>query len=396
MAATPLERRLYSVGEARRLARRVLPRAVFDFVDGGAEDERHPAPQRGCVRRCDLLPRPLDGTTVARPAPRPCSAARSRMPLIVGPTGLSGLLWPDGELATARAAAAAGTAYCLSHGSTCTIEELAGAGAAPRWMQVFMFRDRGLTRSFTERAQAAGYDALVLTTDNQALGNRERDLRNGFSIPPRLHGQDHARHGGAARLAVADARPARPHLRELHRRRRATSARIAGRMASLLDPGRLLGGRRLAARPVARAAAAQGRAAPRRGAARGGRGHRRHRRQQPWRPPARRRPGLDRGPARDRRRRGRAHPGPARRRRPARRRHRQGPGARRHRLPDRPARISGAWRSPARPASRPCSTSTAARSTGSWRCAAGTISAAINGIALRQRCGSAVVARAAE
>ena len=108
------------------------------------------------------------------------------MPLIVGPTGLSGLLWPDGELATARAAAAAGIPFCLSHGSTCTIEELAAAGAAPRWMQVFMFKDRGLTRSFTERAQASGYEALVLTTDNQALGNRERDIRNGFSIPPRL------------------------------------------------------------------------------------------------------------------------------------------------------------------------------------------------------------------
>ena len=129
------------------------------------------------------------------------------MPLIVGPTGLSGLLWPDGELATARAAAAAGTAFCLSHGSTCTIEELAAGGTAPRWMQVFMFKDRGLTRSFTERAQASGYDALVLTTDNQVLGNRERDLRNGFSIPPSFTARTLL--GMAARpLAVAHARPA--------------------------------------------------------------------------------------------------------------------------------------------------------------------------------------------
>ena len=65
--------------------------------------------------------------------------------MIVGPTGLSGLLWPDGEFAAARAAAGAGTAYCLSHASTCTIEQLPALGAAPRWMQVFMYRDRGLT-----------------------------------------------------------------------------------------------------------------------------------------------------------------------------------------------------------------------------------------------------------
>jgi L-lactate dehydrogenase (cytochrome)/(S)-mandelate dehydrogenase len=106
--------------------------------------------------------------------------------VIVGPTGLSGLFWPDGECCTARAAAAAGTAFCLSHGSVCTLEELAQCGAAPRWMQVFVYTDRGFTRELAERAAAAGYDALVLTIDNQLLGNRERDLRNGFTIPPRF------------------------------------------------------------------------------------------------------------------------------------------------------------------------------------------------------------------
>ncbi len=106
------------------------------------------------------------------------------LPVMIGPTGLSGLLWPQGEIAAARAAAAAGTAFCLSHASTCTIEELAATGAAPRWMQVFIYRDRGFTREFVERAAASKYDALVLTTDNQMTGNRERDVRNGFTIPP--------------------------------------------------------------------------------------------------------------------------------------------------------------------------------------------------------------------
>ena len=108
------------------------------------------------------------------------------MPVLIGPTGLVGLFWPDGEIAAARAAAAAGTAFCLCHASTCTLEELAATGVAPRWMQVFVYRDRGFTREFVERARASGYDALVLTTDNQLLGNRERDIRNGFTIPPRF------------------------------------------------------------------------------------------------------------------------------------------------------------------------------------------------------------------
>jgi L-lactate dehydrogenase (cytochrome)/(S)-mandelate dehydrogenase len=108
------------------------------------------------------------------------------LPVIVGPTGLGGLFWPDGERCAARAAAAAGTAYCLSHGSVCTLEQLAETGISPRWMQVFIYRDRAFTWELTERAAKANYDALVLTTDNQMLGNRERDLRNGFTIPPRI------------------------------------------------------------------------------------------------------------------------------------------------------------------------------------------------------------------
>ena len=232
--ATPLERRMYSVGETRRLARRFLPHAVFDFVDGGAENETTLHRNDAAFAAVDLLPRPLSGSTI-RDQRLTLFGRELAMPLVVGPTGLSGLLWPDGELAAARAATAAGIPYCLSHGSTCTIEELAAAGATPRWMQVFTFRDRGLTRSFTERAEAAGYEALVLTTDNQALGNRERDLRNGFSIPPRL----------TARTMLGLA--AKPGwLWRMRNRRDITFANyadaggdlrtIAGRMASLLDP----------------------------------------------------------------------------------------------------------------------------------------------------------------
>ncbi len=78
------------------------------------------------------------------------------MPVIIGPTGLAGLFWPDGERCAARAASASGTAYCLSHGSVCTIEQLAECGAAPRWMQVFIYKDRGFTRELAERAAGGG------------------------------------------------------------------------------------------------------------------------------------------------------------------------------------------------------------------------------------------------
>ena len=234
--ATGLTRRLYSVAATRRLARRALPRPLFDFIDGAAEDERTLHRNEAAFAEIALLPQPLAGTTT-RDQSLTLFGTRLAMPLIVGPTGLSGLLWPDGELATARAAAAAGTAFCLSHGSTCTIEELAAGGAAPRWMQVFMFRDRGMTRSFAERAQASGYDALVLTTDNQVLGNRERDIRNGFAIPPRFtpanvlgmlaKGPWLWRMRGKLELGFANYVSAAPggDLRT-----------IAGRMASMLDP----------------------------------------------------------------------------------------------------------------------------------------------------------------
>src|SRR5688572_24736414 len=178
-------RRAYCVEAMRELARAQLPRPVFDFADGGAEDEQTLRRNEAAFDELALLPRPLSGATT-RDLSIILFGQRLSMPVIVGPTGLAGLFWPDGERCAARAAKAAGTAFCLSHGSVCTLEELAGTGAAPRWMQVFIYKDRGFTRALTERAARAGYDALVLTTDNQLLGNRERDIRNGFAIPPRF------------------------------------------------------------------------------------------------------------------------------------------------------------------------------------------------------------------
>ena len=179
------QRRGYSIAAMRELARRTLPRPIFDFADGGAEDERTLRRNEAAFADLALLPRPLNGAAT-RDLSVELFGKRLSLPVMIGPTGLAGLFWPDGERCAARAAMAAGTAYCLSHGSVCTLEELAATGIAPRWMQVFIYKDRAFTRELTERAHRAGYDALVLTIDNQMLGNRERDLRNGFAIPPRF------------------------------------------------------------------------------------------------------------------------------------------------------------------------------------------------------------------
>ena len=185
MEREALERRAHSVAELRRMARRRLPRVVFDFVDGGAENETTLRDNEAAFAEHSFWPKPLNGIGTPDLSVE-LFGERLSLPVIIGPTGLSGMLWPRGEAAAARAAARAGTVWCMSHGSTITIEDLARGVPGPKWFQVFMYRDRGLTRAFAERAQAAGYKALVLTSDNQLLGQRERDLRNGFTIPPRV------------------------------------------------------------------------------------------------------------------------------------------------------------------------------------------------------------------
>jgi L-lactate dehydrogenase (cytochrome) len=230
-------RRGHSVDAMRGLAQAALPRPVFDFGDGGAEDERTLRRNEAAFDDVELLPHPLTGA-----ATRDLSVAlfgrRLSLPVIVGPTGLAGLFWPDGERCAARAAAAAGTAFCLSHGSVCRLEDVAASDGGSRWMQVFIFRDRGFTRELTERAAAARYDALVLTIDNQMLGNRERDIRNGFAIPPRFRPTDLA--GMALKLPwLWRMRNELPRITFGNYVRPGEAADIktlAGRMAALLDP----------------------------------------------------------------------------------------------------------------------------------------------------------------
>jgi L-lactate dehydrogenase (cytochrome) len=184
----PVARRLAraaSVADLRAIARRRLPRGVFDYIDGGAEDERTMAANMAAFAGATFRPRVLrdvgdvdpSTTLLGRPLP---------LPLVLAPTGFTRIADPDGELAVARAAARAGLPYTLATQSTRSIEEVAEASGGPKWFQVYVWRDRGLVKEMIDRAATAGYEALVLTVDTAVLGRRERDVRRGFSLPPKV------------------------------------------------------------------------------------------------------------------------------------------------------------------------------------------------------------------
>ena len=183
MDKASLERKGYSVAALRALARKELPRMLFDMVDGAAGDEITLRNNEAALAAIELVPTLLAGAPT-RDQSVELFGVRLPSPVIIGPTGLAGLLWPHAELATARAAARFGTIYCTSHASTATLEAI-GATPGPKWMQVFLYKDRGLTAEFAARAAAAGYQGLILTVDNQVMAGRDRDARNGMSFPLR-------------------------------------------------------------------------------------------------------------------------------------------------------------------------------------------------------------------
>lgn len=172
------------VDDLRGIAHRRLPRGVFDYIDGGAEDERTLAANRRAFARVGFRPRVL--RNVASVDPATTLLGRSiPIPLVLAPTGFTRIADPAGELAVARAAAEVGVPYTLSTLSTRSIEEVAVAGRGPKWFQVYAWRDRGLVKEMLDRAAEAQYEAIVLTVDTAVLGRRERDVRRGFTLPPK-------------------------------------------------------------------------------------------------------------------------------------------------------------------------------------------------------------------
>jgi L-lactate dehydrogenase (cytochrome) len=166
-------------------SRAILPRAIVDFFDGGAEDEQTIARNRSAFANWALIPRVLQDVSGVR-ASRHVMGQDLSWPFIVGPTGMPGLLHPDGEIGLASAAERVGAMYTLSTMATRSIEEVAAAVNGPLAFQLYLFRDRAITLELLQRAKAANYRALILTVDVQVPANRERDRRSGMIIPPRL------------------------------------------------------------------------------------------------------------------------------------------------------------------------------------------------------------------
>jgi len=177
--------RAHSIADLRKLSRRRLPRCVFDFFDGGAEDEISLAANTASLDRVNLLPRVLADVANVEIGTR-LLGATAAMPLGIAPIGACGLGWRDADVAVARAAAAAGVPYTLSSAAHNTIEEVATRAGGRLWFQPYMLSHREFVFRLIDRARSAGYEALVVTVDLPVGGKRERDLRNQFALPFRL------------------------------------------------------------------------------------------------------------------------------------------------------------------------------------------------------------------
>ena len=167
------------------MARRRLPGGVFDYIDGGAEDEVAMDRNTRAFREMEFVPRVLrdmgnvetTGTILGQEVP---------FPLVLAPTGFTRVAHPLGELAVARAAERAGLPYSLSTMGTRSVEEVAAVSDGSKWFQVYVWRDKGLLKDMILRAKEAGFDVLCITVDAAMLGRRERDVRRGFTLPPKM------------------------------------------------------------------------------------------------------------------------------------------------------------------------------------------------------------------
>ncbi len=184
----PAERRLKrlaSVPDYRRAAKRRLPAGVFDYIDGGAEDERTLAANVAAFSDIDFKPRVLRDVS-AIDTSTTIFGRKAAMPLILAPTGFTRIAQSQGELAVARAAARAEIPWSLSTMGTRSIEDVASVSDGDKWFQVYTWKDRGLVAELVGRAARSGYSALWLTVDTAVLGRRERDVRRGMTLPPKI------------------------------------------------------------------------------------------------------------------------------------------------------------------------------------------------------------------
>jgi L-lactate dehydrogenase (cytochrome) len=175
----------HDIHELRKAARRVIPRPIFDYVDGAADEELSMAANVRAFRRWRFQPRALTGITAVDTATRLLDRDLP-LPLVLAPTGYTRMMHPAGESGAARAAQRHGLPYTLSTMSTTSIEDVAAAAQPDLWFQLYIQKDEGLTKELVNRAEAAGYRVLVVTVDTFVTGHRTRDERNGLTIPPAL------------------------------------------------------------------------------------------------------------------------------------------------------------------------------------------------------------------
>jgi len=177
--------RIYSVGDARRRAARAVPRALFDYIDGGAEDEVTLHNNAQAFRETTFRPRMATATGEPRISTSLLGTPLS-MPVLLAPCGLVRFMHPEGAPAVARAASAMGIMSVLSTVAGSSLEEYATSAPGPKWFQLYSPGGRDQTEELVGRAQRAGYGGLVVTLDTPALGHRERDVRHGVTQPFRF------------------------------------------------------------------------------------------------------------------------------------------------------------------------------------------------------------------
>ncbi|MDP1613310.1 MAG: L-lactate dehydrogenase [Sulfuritalea sp.] len=177
-----------TASDYRELARRRLPRHLFDYLDGAAYEEITARENQQAFRRLRLRQRVMRDVSQLNFATRVLGQELA-LPLVLAPLGLAGVMARRAEVQAARAAESAGVPFCESTVSICSIEEVRAATAAPFWYQLYVMRDRGYAKELMARAQAAGCPVLVLTVDLAVMGARYRDIRNGMAGAPSLGGK---------------------------------------------------------------------------------------------------------------------------------------------------------------------------------------------------------------
>lgn len=175
----------YSIEDLRQAAKRRLPRAIFDFFDGGAEDELTLRDNVAAFQRLRLVPRVLNDVAAVE-TDTTLLGGPAAMPVAIAPTGAVGFGRRGGDIAIAKAAVAAGIPYSLSSTATASIEQIASAAPGRLWFQAYILRNKPFLERLIERARVAEYEALVITVDLPVGGKRERDFRNHFSVPFRF------------------------------------------------------------------------------------------------------------------------------------------------------------------------------------------------------------------